>query len=162
MANSGLGAICVLLRILLLTTMTKRSFKGWRLPACAGGGGCYFKREERCLCNGIPALRAANWSQCSLYPASNQKATSKLTAKPKNSKTFHPDEAPEPRLPDSIVRPIAIMPLSRMENTTFVMPSIIDYHDMGLRTVFTVRTPKGKRLFNAFVTEETERKGEGF
>ncbi|GFW06220.1 hypothetical protein TNCV_36951 [Trichonephila clavipes] len=40
------------------------------------------------------------------------------------------------------------MPLSRMENTTFAMPSIIDFHDMGLRTVFTVRTPKGKRLFN--------------
>ncbi|GFU98763.1 hypothetical protein TNCV_1214791 [Trichonephila clavipes] len=35
---------------------------------------------------------AANWSQCSLYPASNQRATSKLSAKPKNSKTFHPDE----------------------------------------------------------------------
>ncbi|GFS80348.1 hypothetical protein TNCV_3447861 [Trichonephila clavipes] len=29
------------------------------------------------------------------------------------------------------------------------IPSIIDLHDMGLRTVFTVRTPKGKRLFNA-------------
>ncbi|GFU82543.1 hypothetical protein TNCV_4790941 [Trichonephila clavipes] len=42
------------------------------------------------------------------------------------------------------------MPLSRMENTTFAMPSIIDFHDMGLRTVFTVRTPKGKRLFNAY------------
>ncbi|GFS90583.1 HTH_Tnp_Tc3_2 domain-containing protein [Trichonephila clavipes] len=41
------------------------------------------------------------------------------------------------------------MPLSRMEKTTFVMPSIIDSHDMGLRTVFTVRMPKGKRLFNA-------------
>ncbi|GFV25800.1 hypothetical protein TNCV_3867701 [Trichonephila clavipes] len=41
------------------------------------------------------------------------------------------------------------MSLSRMENTTFAMPSIIDSHDMGLRTVFTVRTPKGKRLFNA-------------
>ncbi|GFU53682.1 hypothetical protein TNCV_4275281 [Trichonephila clavipes] len=80
---------------------------------------------------------AANWSQCSLYPASYQRATSKLTAKPKNSKIFHPDQAPYPRLPDSLVRPIAIMPLSRMENTTFVMPSIIDYHDMGLRTVFT-------------------------
>ncbi|GFW23458.1 hypothetical protein TNCV_3805551 [Trichonephila clavipes] len=42
------------------------------------------------------------------------------------------------------------MPLSRMENTTFVIPSIIDSHDMGLRTVCTVRTPKGKRLFNGF------------
>ncbi|GFS50912.1 hypothetical protein TNCV_4848051 [Trichonephila clavipes] len=42
-----------------------------------------------------------------------------------------------PRLPDSIARPIAIMPLSRMENTTFAMPSIIDSHDMGLRTVYS-------------------------
>ncbi|GFU50581.1 hypothetical protein TNCV_4884391 [Trichonephila clavipes] len=42
------------------------------------------------------------------------------------------------------------MPLSRMEKTTFAMPSIIDSHDMGLRTVFTVRMPKGKRLFNAY------------
>ncbi|GFY33789.1 hypothetical protein TNCV_4595011 [Trichonephila clavipes] len=29
------------------------------------------------------------------------------------------------------------MPLSRMENTTFAMPSIIDSHDMGLRTVYS-------------------------
>ncbi|GFW79518.1 hypothetical protein TNCV_128231 [Trichonephila clavipes] len=43
------------------------------------------------------------------------------------------------------------MPLSRMENITFAMPSIIVSHDMGLRTVFTVWTPKGKRLFNAYV-----------
>ncbi|GFT67629.1 hypothetical protein TNCV_2361841 [Trichonephila clavipes] len=43
----------------------------------------------------------------------------------------------KPRLPDSIARPIAIMPLSRMENTTFAMPSIIDSHDMGLRTVYS-------------------------
>ncbi|GFW33071.1 hypothetical protein TNCV_2110011 [Trichonephila clavipes] len=60
----------------------------------------------------------------------------------KNSKTLHPDEEPKPRLPDSIARPITNMPLSRMENTPFVKPSIIDFHDMGLRTVLTVRTPK--------------------
>ncbi|GFT51735.1 hypothetical protein TNCV_4440371 [Trichonephila clavipes] len=63
-------------------------------------------------------------------------------------KTPHPDEEHKPRLPDSIARSIANMPLSRMENTTFAMPSIIDSHDMGLRTVFTVQTPKRKRLFN--------------
>ncbi|GFS94967.1 hypothetical protein TNCV_4202121 [Trichonephila clavipes] len=40
-------------------------------------------------------------------------------------------------LPDSIARPIAVMPLSRMENTTFAMPSIIDSHDMGLRIVYS-------------------------
>ncbi|GFV65267.1 uncharacterized protein TNCV_4572671 [Trichonephila clavipes] len=67
-------------------------------------------------------------------------------------KTHHPDEEPKPRLPDSIARPITNMPLSRMENTTFAMPSIIDSHDMGLRTVFTVQTPKRKRLFNAYST----------
>ncbi|GFU09532.1 hypothetical protein TNCV_2089871 [Trichonephila clavipes] len=42
------------------------------------------------------------------------------------------------------------MSLSRMENTTFAMPSIIDSHRMRLRTVFTVQMPKGKRLFNAY------------
>ncbi|GFV50570.1 hypothetical protein TNCV_3122671 [Trichonephila clavipes] len=42
------------------------------------------------------------------------------------------------------------MPLSRMENTTFV----IDFHDMGLRTVLTVRTPKEQRLFDLFMTKE--------
>ncbi|GFW85933.1 hypothetical protein TNCV_1967421 [Trichonephila clavipes] len=73
-----------------------------------------------------------------------------LSAKPKNSKTFHPDEEPLPRLPDSIARPIAIMPLSRMENTNFAMPSIIDSHDMGLRTVYSPDTQKKtpiQRLF---------------
>ncbi|GFW62491.1 transposable element Tcb2 transposase [Trichonephila clavipes] len=35
-----------------------------------------------------PAPRAANWSQCSLYPAFNQRATSKLSAKPKKLKKF--------------------------------------------------------------------------
>ncbi|GFX94822.1 hypothetical protein TNCV_2378951 [Trichonephila clavipes] len=34
------------------------------------------------------------------------------------------------------------MPLSKMENTTFAMPSIIDSHDMGLRTVLQSRCPK--------------------
>ncbi|GFX31688.1 hypothetical protein TNCV_4082121 [Trichonephila clavipes] len=38
----------------------------------------------------IPAPRAANWSYCSLYPASNQRAVSKLTVKPKNSENFPP------------------------------------------------------------------------
>ncbi|GFV93691.1 uncharacterized protein TNCV_365921 [Trichonephila clavipes] len=74
-----------------------------------------------------------------------------LSAKPK---THHPDEEHKPHLPDSITRPITNMPLSRMENTTFAMPSIIDSHDMGLRTVFTVQTPKRKRLFNAYSIKE--------
>ncbi|GFY02667.1 hypothetical protein TNCV_3505471 [Trichonephila clavipes] len=43
------------------------------------------------------------------------------------------------------------MPLSRMENTTFAMPSIIDSHDMGLRTVLQSRRPKE----NAYSTTRT-------
>ncbi|GFV37325.1 hypothetical protein TNCV_3925141 [Trichonephila clavipes] len=52
-------------------------------------------------------------------------------------KTHHPDEEHKPRLPNSIAQPITNMPLSRMENTTFAMPSIIGSHDMGLRTVYS-------------------------
>ncbi|GFX46763.1 hypothetical protein TNCV_4039111 [Trichonephila clavipes] len=57
-------------------------------------------------------------------------------------KTHHPDEQHKPRLPDSIAQPITNMPLSRMENTTFAKPSIIDSHDMGLRTVLQSGRPK--------------------
>ncbi|GFV70004.1 hypothetical protein TNCV_5074691 [Trichonephila clavipes] len=35
-------------------------------------------------------LKAANWSQCSLYPESNQRAASKLSVMPKNSESFTP------------------------------------------------------------------------
>ncbi|GFV51255.1 hypothetical protein TNCV_3726581 [Trichonephila clavipes] len=59
-----------------------------------------------------------------------------------------PDEEPKPRLPDSLARPITDMPLSRMENTTFVKPTIIDFHDMGLRTVLTIRTPKENNAYS--------------
>ncbi|GFW49826.1 hypothetical protein TNCV_1884901 [Trichonephila clavipes] len=38
----------------------------------------------------IPTPRAANWSQYSLYPASNQRAASKLSGKPKNFENFPP------------------------------------------------------------------------
>ncbi|GFW63174.1 hypothetical protein TNCV_581141 [Trichonephila clavipes] len=43
------------------------------------------------------------------------------------------------------------MPLSRMENSTFAMPNIIDSHDMGLRTVYSPDAQKKtpiQRLFN--------------
>ncbi|GFW60499.1 hypothetical protein TNCV_568471 [Trichonephila clavipes] len=48
------------------------------------------------------------------------------------------------------------MPLSRMENTTFVKPSIIDSHDMGLRNVYSPDAQKKtpiQRLFNAWRSE---------
>ncbi|GFT70577.1 hypothetical protein TNCV_1133331 [Trichonephila clavipes] len=74
----------------------------------------------------------------------------KLSAKQKTLETHHPDEEHKPRLPDSIAQAIINMPLSRMEYTTFAMPSIIDSHDMGLRTVFSPDTQKKtpiQRLF---------------
>ncbi|GFU87183.1 hypothetical protein TNCV_4265471 [Trichonephila clavipes] len=64
---------------------------------------------------------------CTQHPIREQPLSSPAKSK-KNSKTFHrwlTIATP----PSSIVRPIAIMPLSRMENTTFAMPSIIDLHD---------------------------------
>ncbi|GFU77827.1 hypothetical protein TNCV_1138351 [Trichonephila clavipes] len=46
------------------------------------------------------------------------------------------------------------MPLSRMENTTFAMPSIIDSHDMGLRTVYSPDAQKKTPIQR--LCEETE------
>ncbi|GFS51566.1 hypothetical protein TNCV_549801 [Trichonephila clavipes] len=45
------------------------------------------------------------------------------------------------------------MPLSRMENTTFAMASIIDSHDMGLKTVLQSGCPKQ----NAYSTQLLDR-----
>ncbi|GFW97003.1 HTH_Tnp_Tc3_2 domain-containing protein [Trichonephila clavipes] len=42
------------------------------------------------------------------------------------------DEAPKPRLPDFIDHPIAVMPPSRMQNTTLVMPLIEDLSRYGI------------------------------
>ncbi|GFX93368.1 hypothetical protein TNCV_151741 [Trichonephila clavipes] len=42
------------------------------------------------------------------------------------------------------------MPLSRMENTTFAMPSIIDSHDMGLRTVYSPDAQKKTSIQRLF------------
>ncbi|GFU59434.1 hypothetical protein TNCV_2299811 [Trichonephila clavipes] len=63
----------------------------------------YRIREEKALARSTKSLndrrispfvhytpRAESWSQCSLYPASNQRAASKLSVKPKNSKKFPP------------------------------------------------------------------------
>ncbi|GFX16971.1 hypothetical protein TNCV_2519481 [Trichonephila clavipes] len=51
-----------------------------------------------------------------------------LSSQPRQKllKNHHPDKAQKPRLPDPIVQPIVIMPLSRTYNTTFVMPLIED------------------------------------
>ncbi|GFX40075.1 hypothetical protein TNCV_2100781 [Trichonephila clavipes] len=49
-----------------------------------------------------------------------------------------------------IITSIAIMPLSRMENTTFAMPRIIDSHDLGLRTVLQSGRPKENAYDNHF------------
>ncbi|GFX58623.1 transposable element Tcb1 transposase [Trichonephila clavipes] len=56
--------------------------------------------------------------------------------------------------PDSITQPIAIMPLSRMLNSTFAMPNIIDSHDMGLRTVLQSRRPKVNAYSTPILTKE--------
>ncbi|GFU82114.1 transposable element Tcb1 transposase [Trichonephila clavipes] len=92
---------------------------------------------RRCKPPGQPIGVNVHWTQ---HPIREQP----LSCQPsqKTQETFHPDEAPYPLLPDSIVRPIAIMPLNRMENTTFAMLSIINSHDMGLRTVLQSGCPK--------------------
>ncbi|GFW82736.1 hypothetical protein TNCV_3493061 [Trichonephila clavipes] len=77
---------------------------------------------------------------CTLHPIREQPLSSQPSQK--TLKTHHPDEDHKPRLPDSIAQPITNMPLSRMENTTFAMPSIIDSHDMGLRTVYSLDAQK--------------------
>ncbi|GFV46038.1 hypothetical protein TNCV_3019701 [Trichonephila clavipes] len=77
---------------------------------------------------------------CTLHLIREQPLSSQPSQK--TLKTHHPDEEHKPRLPDSIAQPITNMPLSRMENTTFAMPSIIDSHDMGLRTVYSPNAQK--------------------
>ncbi|GFU42823.1 uncharacterized protein TNCV_3140061 [Trichonephila clavipes] len=49
-----------------------------------------------------------------------------------------------------MVRPIAVMPLNRMENTTFAMATIVDSPDMGLRTVLQSRRQK-KNAYSTYV-----------
>ncbi|GFV40494.1 hypothetical protein TNCV_4643901 [Trichonephila clavipes] len=78
----------------------------------------------------------------------SQRADSTLSPKPKIKQLFLPDEEPKSRLTDPIVRPITVMPLRRMQYTTFVMPNIPDYPDMGLMNIFTVRMPEVQRLLD--------------
>ncbi|GFW89235.1 hypothetical protein TNCV_2686681 [Trichonephila clavipes] len=62
----------------------------------------------------ILVRRAADRSICSLHPATNQRADSKLSPKPNFQQLFRPDKEAKPCLPDLIDRPINIMPLSRI------------------------------------------------
>ncbi|GFW09443.1 uncharacterized protein TNCV_3995501 [Trichonephila clavipes] len=59
---------------------------------------------------------------CTQHPIREQSLSSQPSQK--TLKILHPDEAPKPRLPDSIDHPVAVMPPSRMQNTTLVMPLI--------------------------------------
>ncbi|GFW96655.1 hypothetical protein TNCV_2847121 [Trichonephila clavipes] len=43
-----------------------------------------------------------------------------------SQKTLRLDEEPQLRFPGPFARPITVMPLSRMETTTFAMPNIKD------------------------------------
>ncbi|GFT75030.1 uncharacterized protein TNCV_2244181 [Trichonephila clavipes] len=61
-------------------------------------------------------------------------------------------EAPKPRLPDSIDHPIAVMPPSRMQNTTLAMPLIEDLSRYGIEDCsYSPEAQKKQRLFNKIV-----------
>ncbi|GFY24056.1 hypothetical protein TNCV_1011091 [Trichonephila clavipes] len=94
---------------------------------------------------------AANRSQCSPYPASNQRAIALALSQAKKLKTFHPEKNHSHASRIFIARPIAVMPLSRMENTTFAMPSIIDSR-YGIEDCLQSRRPK----LNAYSTPMTK------
>ncbi|GFT09386.1 hypothetical protein TNCV_5062511 [Trichonephila clavipes] len=71
--------------------------------------------------NKLDTLQNSLIRQPITYPASNQRAASKLSVMPKTLNISHPDEA---RLPDSIDQPITAMPLSRMKKPTFAKSHI--------------------------------------
>ncbi|GFW19043.1 transposable element Tcb2 transposase [Trichonephila clavipes] len=57
------------------------------------------------------------------------------------------DEAPKPRLPDSIDHPIAVMPSNRMQNTTLAMPLIEDLSRHGIEDCsYSPEAQKKQRL----------------
>ncbi|GFW62450.1 hypothetical protein TNCV_291241 [Trichonephila clavipes] len=91
----------------------------------------------------ITAPTAAYWSLCSLYPATNQRATTFFTQMKNQSYTLQ-------------ISPFDQSPSCHSEEcktTTFVMPNITDYPDIGLRTVPTVRMPKAQSLSNTYCQE---------
>ncbi|GFW91898.1 hypothetical protein TNCV_4080581 [Trichonephila clavipes] len=91
----------------------------------------------------LPSPREANWSHSLLNPASNQRATSKLSAKPKNSKFFPQiqmkNHSHTSRIPSFNQSPSC----DSAERKTPLSPSPASktYHDIGLRTVLQPRCP---------------------
>ncbi|GFW88153.1 hypothetical protein TNCV_218251 [Trichonephila clavipes] len=75
--------------------------------------------------SGVCKVRAANWSHRSLYPASNQRTTSKLSAKPKKLKTLSTQMKNHSRtswIPSFNQSPSCHS--AKLKSTTFAMPSI--------------------------------------
>ncbi|GFV82919.1 hypothetical protein TNCV_1179341 [Trichonephila clavipes] len=70
--------------------------------------------------------RTANWNHCSLYPASNQRAVTKLSAKSKSFLNSPSRRSTEATPSDFIDHPITVMPPSRKQNTTLAMSLIED------------------------------------
>ncbi|GFT09003.1 uncharacterized protein TNCV_4104761 [Trichonephila clavipes] len=91
----------------------------------------------------FPAPRAANWSQCSLYQGSYQRAPSKLSVLPKNPEklsilTKHVSYASQ--IPSSNQSP-PCHPADRKDPLSSC-PTSKFCQDMGLRTVLQSRCPK--------------------
>ncbi|GFU92409.1 hypothetical protein TNCV_824351 [Trichonephila clavipes] len=62
--------------------------------------------------------------------AANQRAATQPKQKP--FKTYHPDKAQKPRLPDPIIQPIAVMPPSRTKTPLSPCPLIEDLSRNGI------------------------------
>ncbi|GFW80652.1 uncharacterized protein TNCV_3235041 [Trichonephila clavipes] len=84
------------------------------------------------------ASRAANWSHCSLYPASNQRAVTVKTLRKSSIQTKHRSHAS--RIPSTIQSPSCH--LAECKTPLSSCPSSKTCPDMGLRTVLTVQKPK--------------------
>ncbi|GFU01636.1 uncharacterized protein TNCV_1521771 [Trichonephila clavipes] len=109
---------------LVLIYRPTEGMKGWRLPAWAGG---YFKKRRRWVRQGSQLGVTVHFTQ---QPNREQPLSSQ--PKQKLFKTYHPDKAPKPRLPDPIIQPIAVMPPSRTKNPTFAIPLIEDLSRNGI------------------------------
>ncbi|PRD19081.1 UNVERIFIED_CONTAM: hypothetical protein NCL1_58484 [Trichonephila clavipes] len=86
------------------------------------------------------------------------------------SLSSQPNEAPKPRLPDSIDHPITVMPPSRMQNTTLAMPLVEDLSRYGIEDCSSVQKPKkatpilvfkSSWYLDALTKWDKEKKGKG-